>query len=119
MERILDAVEAEALRDPLSNEGTLDTMLLLEVGGGGLRSTMGTGLAYCEARSRLVLHVCRGGCTIDDAELYSLLDRVVHEDESTKFRAAAAGGGPGASLGGRPERRAFPWATSPLRLSVL
>lgn len=96
MEKILDAVEAEELRSPLEEEGLLDTMRFLEVGGGGLRSPGGLGLAYREARARLVLHVRRGGCRLADAELHTLLDRVVRisllrEGESAGIRAALAG----------------------------
>ncbi|KAL3930297.1 MAG: hypothetical protein SGPRY_001595 [Prymnesium sp.] len=77
MEKILDAVKAEDLRAPLENEGLLATMRFLEVGGGGLRSPAATGLAYREARARLVLHARRGGSRLADADLCSLIDRVV------------------------------------------
>lgn len=109
MEHVLDAVEAEApLRGPLESEGLWDTLRLLEVGGGGLRSPYGSGLAYQEAHKRLALHARRGGCTLDDAELHRRLDRVVRmvalrETESTNLRAAAAGV-PGAGLVGKGDR---------------
>lgn len=95
MEKLLEAIEGEELGDSLAHEGLLDTVRLLEVGGGGLKSPL-QGLAYNDAKKKLVRHVRRGGCTLGQATLERTLDRIVRacknrEEQSLRLREGAVG----------------------------
>ena len=95
MEKVLEAVEGEEVGDALAREGLLDTLRLLEVGGGNLKAPI-HGLGYNQAKKKLARHTRRGGCTLPQAILERMLDRIVRacafrEEQSLRLREGGVG----------------------------